>query len=73
MKVKQHSLEARSHAIDMLQADRRQWDAASHWGPNLHNQTLLEAVEVGSVADRPLPGSPSSISTVAKIVMKKAA
>ena len=30
-------------------------------------------MEVGSVADRPLPGRPSSVSTVAKMVMKKAA
>ena len=64
---------ALARGIGMLQAGRRQRDAASHWGPNPHNQTLLEAVEVGSVADRPLPGRPSSISTVAKIVMKKGA
>ncbi|XP_043230950.1 uncharacterized protein LOC122386132 [Amphibalanus amphitrite] len=75
MKVKQYSLEARSRAIGMLQAGKTQKDVASHFGvPVLTIKRWWKKFkEAGSVADRPWSGRPSSISTVAKIVMKKAA
>ncbi|XP_043188184.1 uncharacterized protein LOC122363236 [Amphibalanus amphitrite] len=75
MKVKQYSLEARSRAIGMLQAGKTQRDVASHFGvPVLTIKHWWKKFkEAGSVADRPQSGRPSSISTVAKIVMKKAA
>ena len=75
MKVKQYSLEARSRAIGMLQAGKTQRDVASHFGvPVLTIKRWWKKFkEAGSVADRPRSGRPSSISTVAKIVMKKAA
>ena len=73
MKVKQYGLETCNRAIGMLQAGKWQRDAASHCGPSPHHQTLVEGVGVGSVANRPWPVRPSSISTVGRIVMKKAA
>lgn len=74
MKVNNFDIGVRNRAIGMIQAGMSQRDVA------LKVRASVRAVQrwwqkfkaVGSVADRPRSGRPSSICTVAKIVLKKA-
>ena len=75
MKVKNYGLEVLSHAVSMPQAGMTQRDVALHvgvpvltikrWWKKFNNE--------GSVANRPRSGRTSTISTVVKIMMEKAA
>lgn len=75
MKVKNFDLGERNQAIGMLQAGMTQRAVADRFGTSARTvrRWWQKFTAAGSVADRPRSGRPSTISTVTKIVLKKAA
>ena len=74
MKVKNFYLGVRNQAIGMLRAGMSQRDVAREVGASIRavQRWWQKFLTVGSVADKPRSGRPSSVSTVAKIILKKA-
>ena len=74
MKVKNFNLGVRNRAVGIIQAGMSQRDVALEVGASVRAvQHWWQKIKpVGSAADRLRSGHPSSISNVAKIVLKKA-